>query len=91
MRLSPTFARAPASVLLQIILEPAVANRAIKIVIASEDFYRSSELPLEGEYAPRVSAVQYYGLPVGSYEVRVSTLASDGRELALVTRPLWVN
>ncbi len=44
-------------------------NRAIVITAASENYYTSSEVPLEGEFAARIKIVRFRDMPAGWYEV----------------------
>ena len=45
-------------------------NRAVEIVAESADFYRSSQIQLEGDKAPRTTNFEFRSLPPGTYEVR---------------------
>ena len=56
---SPPVAFAPATVMVRATVEANPDNRAIQIVAESQDFYRSSEIPLDGDRAPRTSVVEY--------------------------------
>ncbi len=56
------------------------SNRAVQIVAESETFYRSSEIQLEGDRAPRTSQFEFRSLPPGTYEVRATLLGSRGEE-----------
>ena len=71
-------------------VEPDSANRAIQVVAESSDWYRSSEIQLNGATAPRRSTFEFKDLPSGSYEIRVVLLGSDGQERAAVVRKLEV-
>ena len=57
-------------------------NRSIEIVAESDDFYRSSEMPLDGGRAPRTTLFEFRSLPTGSYQVRAILKGVSGRELA---------
>jgi hypothetical protein len=57
-------------------------NRAIEIIADSEQFYRSSEIQLDGERAPRVSRFEFRSMPSGIYQVRAVLKGSRGEELA---------
>jgi hypothetical protein len=85
MRVSPTVAFAPASVIVRAIVEAHDRNRAIEIIAESEQFYRSSEVPLEGDRAPRVSQFEFRGLPGGAYAV-VAILKGVNDEIIAVRR-----
>jgi hypothetical protein len=53
IRVSPAVSFAPADLVIQTRIEPDVNNRAMAIVADSEEFYRSSLIPLEGDGAPK--------------------------------------
>lgn len=90
MRLTPVHALEPATVTVTAVVERDVQNRAMEIEVESADFYRSSRVTLEGESAPRTTAVEFRGLSGGQYEVRVILLGQDGRPRASATQDLDV-
>jgi hypothetical protein len=65
-------------------------NRAVQVVAESSEFYRSSEIQLEGDRAPRTSVFEFRSLPSGTYEVRATLRGPSGRELALVRQQVHV-
>ncbi len=73
----------PANVLVQTIVEPAAANRALQVVAESADFYRSSTVQLDGSKSPRAKSFWLEALPSGEYVVSVRVLANDGTEVAI--------
>ena len=84
MRVSPAISFAPANLIVQTTVQADTANRAIEIVAESEQFYRSSEIPLDGDRAPRTTRFEFKGLPKGLYDVRAVLKGQDGHELASV-------
>ena len=72
LRVSPAVAFAPANLIVRATVETNAANRAIGIVAESEDFYRSSEIQLDGSSAPRTAQFEFRSLPPGAYEVRAT-------------------
>lgn len=84
MRVSPTVSFAPANLVVQTRVAADNNNRAIEIVAESPEFYRSSELPLDGERAPRTTRFEFKSLPGGNYEVRAVLKGAGGEELASV-------
>lgn len=84
IRVSPAVAFAPANLIIQAIVESDPENRAMQISAESNDFYRSSEIPLDGDKAPRVSRLEFRNLPSGSYEVKATLLDSVGHKRAHV-------
>lgn len=83
IRVSPAVSFAPAHLIIQTRIEPDDNNRAIEVVAHSEEFYRSSTIPLEGERAPRTTTVQFVSLPSGDYEVTAALIGADGQRRAL--------
>jgi len=65
-------------------------NHAVRISAESPDFYRSSEVGLEGEDAPRTTTFEFRGLPTGTYEVRATLLGAGGRQRAIARQQVDV-
>jgi hypothetical protein len=84
MRASPQVAFAPANLIVRTTIMRHDTHRGLQIVAESADFYRSSEISLDGERAPRVSVFQFQSLPRGTYEVRAILKGVSGSELAMV-------
>src|SRR5256885_12266939 len=90
VRVSPAHALEPATVRVTTVVERDARNRATEIVADSDDFYRSSLIPLDGENAPRTTTIDFEALPSGEYEVRVVLLDAGGRRRATVAQGLNV-
>ena len=86
LRVSPAVAFAPANLSVQATIEADPGNRSIEIVAESPDFYRSSEMQLDGDAAPRTSLFQFRSLPTGMYSVRGILRGPGGHEIATVER-----
>jgi hypothetical protein len=84
MRVSPAFSFAPAYLTVRAMVEANKDNRAIEIVAESIDFYRSSEIQLDGDRAPRTTMFEFRALPGGVYQVRAVLKGSRGQHLAVV-------
>ena len=84
MRVSPTVSFAPANLSVQTTVAADNSNRAIEIVAESPEFYRSSEMPLDGDRAPRTTRFEFKSLPGGNYDVRAVLKGVGGEELASV-------
>ena len=82
VRVSPAVAFAPANLVVKAMVEANKDNRSIEIIAESEDFYRSSEMPLDGDRAPRTAVFQFRSLPGGKYLVRAVLRGAGGHELA---------
>ena len=86
IRVSPAVAFAPATLRVQTTVEADAANRSVVIIAESEDFYRSSEMQLDGEAAPRTTNFQFRSLPTGEYSVRAILRGPGGHEITSVER-----
>ena len=83
MKVSPSFAFAPANLNVRAVMEADADNRIIEIVAESPDFYRSSQNQLEGERAPRTNVFEFHGLPSGTYEVSATLIDASSRRLTV--------
>ena len=90
IRVSPAVCFAPANLQVRATIVSDPENRAVQVVAESSEFYRSSEIQLEGDRAPRTSLFEFRSLPSGTYEVRATLRGSSGRELALVRQQVNV-
>jgi hypothetical protein len=90
MKVSPAVAFAPANLVVRATVEADADNRAIEIVAESRDFYRSSEMQLEGDKAARTTTFEFRSLPPGTYEVRAKLYGSDGQARAAVRQQVNV-
>ena len=82
MRVSPAVAMAPADLTIRTTIESNASNRTLVIIAESEDFYRSSEIPLDGAKAPRTRSVAFRSLPGGIYSVRAVLKGANDEPLA---------
>lgn len=87
---APTVMLAPGHLVVRTLVEPDPANGSIQVVAESSDFYRRSEIQLDGEAAPRSSTFEYADLPRGTYEIHAALLDAYGEQRALVVRKLEV-
>jgi hypothetical protein len=75
--------RAPASTTTDLTISVSVErhedNRMLRVTAESPDFFRSSELPLNGEASPRVNVVTFHQLPSGEYDIRAVLIAANGK------------
>jgi len=90
MKVSPAVAFAPANLVVRTTVEADTENRAIEIVAESPDFYRSSEMQLEGDKAARTSTFEFRSLPPGTYEVRANLIGTGGQQRAFVRQQINV-
>ena len=82
MNVSPQTSFAPANLLVRLTIEPNDANRVVEIVAESNEFYRSSQVALEGDRGPRTVQLQFRNLPGGTYVVHGTVSDSQGHEVA---------
>jgi hypothetical protein len=82
LRVTPALSVAPANLIIRTTVERDDANRAIEVIAESPSFFRSSEVTLDGRRAPRVTLLQFHGMPGGDYEVRAVLKGSAGQEIA---------
>jgi hypothetical protein len=90
IKVSPAFAFAPANLVVRTIVEADAGNRAIEIVAESPEFYRSSQMQLDGDKAPRVTTFEFRSLPSGTYDVKATLLGDRGQALTYVRQQVSV-
>lgn len=90
LRVSPAVSFAPANLVVRATIAADADNRVVEIVAESEDFYRSSEIQLDGDRAPRTSMFEFRSLPPGTYEVKAILRGSTGGERASVRQQVNV-
>ena len=90
IRVSPAVSFAPANLVIRATIDSDADNRRVEIVAESPEFYRSSEIQLDGENAPRTSLIEFRSVPTGLYEVRATLRGSSGRERASVRQQVNV-
>lgn len=76
---SPAQSFAPSNLRVRVRLEPHAQNRRLAVIADSADFYRSSEVQLDGEQAPKTISIEFKGVPGGSYQVSSVVLDQSGR------------
>src|SRR5262249_16350927 len=54
-------------------------NRMVRVTVESSDFFRSSEIPLNGEASPRLTVLTFHQVPSGEYDVRAELIVEGGR------------
>jgi hypothetical protein len=77
---NPMVSMAPATVVLNVVLEPDERNRSLIVVADSEDFYSSSEVSLDGDRAARQQRFTMRNLPPGEYVVQARVRRADNSE-----------
>jgi hypothetical protein len=72
----------PASVIVRVLVETNPDNRWLEVVAQSSDYFRSSQIPLDGARAPRLSRFDFRGLPTGRYEVTGTVVDLHGKRVS---------
>jgi hypothetical protein len=69
MWVSPAVAMAPGFLTVRVNVEAAAENRMLQVVAESPDFYRSSQIQLDGAHAAPIAVFEFRNLPSGLYQV----------------------
>ena len=83
LRITPALALAPANLIVRAIVEANPSNRGLEVVADSPNFYRGTEIELQGENAPRTSIFEFRGLPGGTYHVTAALIDASGHRLVV--------
>lgn len=83
IKVTPRQAFAPVNLRVSVRIDPNNSNRALAIVADSEDFYRSSEIPLDGDRAPHVVTVDFPNVPGGDYQITGVLMDAAGQSRAV--------
>jgi hypothetical protein len=78
----PSISLEPGNIRIVSRVEPSRANRALVIEVESGSHYSSSEVPLEGEQAPRSRSMLLKNLPAGEYQVIATVRTRSGAATA---------
>ena len=84
IKVSPAMALAPATLFVRASIEPHADNRSVEVVVDSEEFYRSSQIQLEGENAPRMTIFELRNLPRGRYVLTTRLFGPSGQIRSIV-------
>jgi hypothetical protein len=84
LSVSPAVAFAPATLIVRAKIEADARNRTVEIVAESPSFYRSSEIQLDGDKAPRTNMFEFRGVPSGTYDVKATLRDASGQARASV-------
>jgi len=90
MNVSPAQSLAPAYLRVRVTVEPNAINRSVVVVAESDDYYRSSEMPLEGDQGPRTLFFEFRGVPSGDYQIRGVVGDAKGHEVATAKQSVFV-
>jgi hypothetical protein len=87
---SPAQSFAPSNLNIRARIVPNAENRALEVIAESGEFYRSSQIPLEGDRAPATIMFEFRGLPGGEYEVYGILTDGAGRHRAIAKQQVRV-
>jgi hypothetical protein len=90
IQVSPAVSFAPATLVVRAMVEADANNRAIEVVAESGDFYRSSQIELDGDKAPRTTVVEFRSLPGGKYYIKATLIDTGGQPVGLVRREVSI-
>jgi len=90
LAVTPAQSFAPATVRVRVRIEPSAENRMLAIVADGDDFYRSSEIQLDGDQSPKTVELEFPNLPGGEYEVSALLIDAFGRQRAAAHQPARV-
>ena len=78
IRVNGRYYAAPATVSVVVAVEPGQQNRALLVEADGEDYYRSSEIELDGDKEKRLHSVEFKSLPAGEYILRAQVRSKTG-------------
>ena len=78
IQVSPSVARAPALLTVRVTVAAAADDRLLQVVAESSDFYRSSEVPLDGTNSAPLKVFEFRNMPTGLYQVTGVLVGSHG-------------
>jgi hypothetical protein len=78
MQVSPAVSRAPAFLTVRVFVDSRTDYRMLQVSAESSDFYRSSQIPIDGRNASSLKVFEFANLPTGTYEVTGVLIGVDG-------------
>src|SRR5262245_7725553 len=79
MQVTPAVSLEPAVLTVRVSIEPSADNRVLQIIAESADFFRSSEVQINGEHAAPLNVFEFRNLPTGLYHVTSVLTGVSGR------------
>jgi len=90
LAVSPAQSFAPSTVRIRARVEPSAENRALAVIADSGEFYRRSDMQLDGDRAPATIMFEFPSLPEGEYNVLGVLVDGAGRERASASTAIRV-
>jgi len=78
MQVSPAVSRAPAFLTVRVMIESPAGSRFLEVVAESPEFYRSSQIPIDGVNRSFLKVFEFTNLPTGIYQITGVLLGVDG-------------
>jgi hypothetical protein len=78
MQVSPIVAFAPAALTVTVTVLADDENRSLQVVAESLDYYRSSQISLDGKTAARLNVFKFRDLPTGLYQITSVLIGTNG-------------
>ena len=78
IRVTPVVAMEPALLTIRATVEPSDENRKLSVMLDSDGYSTSSDIPLEGRNSARMNVVELRDVPSGLYEVRAVLMGPTG-------------
>jgi hypothetical protein len=79
MQVTPSVSRAPALLTVRVNVQAAAENRLLQVTAESPDFYRSSQIQIDGANNPPLNVFEFRNLPQGMYHVTTVLVGMNGR------------
>jgi hypothetical protein len=84
-RVKTAVVRAPVDLVVRVSLPAAAGNRSLRVVAESPDYFRSSEISLDGDRTPPLNVFEFRDVPPGVYEVTGVLTGVEGRRATAST------
>ena len=78
LQVTPSVARAPALLTVRVTIDAAADDRLLQVVAESPNFYRSSEVPIDGTNSTPLKVFEFRNMPTGLYQVTGVLIGSHG-------------
>lgn len=80
---SPVHSFAPSLVRIRVRVEPNTENRMLQVIADGDEFYRRTDVQLEGDHSPATTQMELRDVPGGEYEIKAVLIDSSGKERAV--------
>jgi hypothetical protein len=79
MQVWPAVSREPAVLTVRVTVPPSADNRMLQIVAESRNFFRRSEVQIDGDQAAPLNVFEFRNLPTGTYQVTSVLVGAHGQ------------